>query len=130
MSSKITIDELEKYLWGSAVLLRTHVDAGAYKQYIFRCYSLSVLAMSMMKRVKKQRKNTVKRLLNGMKVISLKFQKELTGAMLETFLRTLVRQLQKLSIKLKLPIQKNYRESLVMHLGQIKIVCRIDYLRI
>ena len=35
MSSKITIDELGKYLWGSAVLLRTHVDAGAYKQYIF-----------------------------------------------------------------------------------------------
>lgn len=35
MSNKITIDELEKYLWGSAVLLRTHVDAGAYKQYIF-----------------------------------------------------------------------------------------------
>lgn len=35
MSNKITIDELEKYLWESAVLLRTHVDAGAYKQYIF-----------------------------------------------------------------------------------------------
>ena len=35
MRNKITIDELEKYLWGSAVLLRTHVDAGAYKQYIF-----------------------------------------------------------------------------------------------
>ena len=35
MSNKITLDELEKYLWGSAVLLRTHVDAGAYKQYIF-----------------------------------------------------------------------------------------------
>lgn len=35
MKSKITLDELEKYLWGSAVLLRTHVDAGAYKQYIF-----------------------------------------------------------------------------------------------
>lgn len=35
MSKKITIDELENYLWGSAVLLRTHVDAGAYKQYIF-----------------------------------------------------------------------------------------------
>lgn len=35
MSNKIAIDELEKYLWGSAVLLRTHVDAGAYKQYIF-----------------------------------------------------------------------------------------------
>ena len=33
--SKITIDALENYLWGSAVLLRTHIDAGAYKQYVF-----------------------------------------------------------------------------------------------
>lgn len=35
MSNKITLEELESYLWGSAVLLRTHIDAGAYKQYIF-----------------------------------------------------------------------------------------------
>lgn len=35
MSNRITIDELELYLWGSAVLLRTNIDAGAYKQYIF-----------------------------------------------------------------------------------------------
>ena len=35
MSRKITQDELETYLWGSAVLLRNHIDAGAYKQYIF-----------------------------------------------------------------------------------------------
>ena len=35
MSSKITQSELETYLWGSAVLLRDHVDAGSYKQYIF-----------------------------------------------------------------------------------------------
>ncbi|MDE6748556.1 MAG: type I restriction-modification system subunit M [Lachnospiraceae bacterium] len=35
MSKRITMDELESYLWGSAVLLRTHIDAGAYKQYIF-----------------------------------------------------------------------------------------------
>lgn len=34
-SKKITQDELESYLWGSAVLLRNHIDAGAYKQYIF-----------------------------------------------------------------------------------------------
>ena len=33
--SKITIEELENYLWGSAVLLRTHIDAGSYKQYVF-----------------------------------------------------------------------------------------------
>ena len=33
--SRISLDELEKYLWDSAVLLRTHIDAGAYKQYIF-----------------------------------------------------------------------------------------------
>ena len=35
MSKQITMEELESYLWGSAVLLRTNVDAGAYKQYIF-----------------------------------------------------------------------------------------------
>ena len=35
MSKKITQDELESYLWGAAVLLRNHIDAGAYKQYIF-----------------------------------------------------------------------------------------------
>ena len=33
--SRISLDELETYLWDSAVLLRTHIDAGAYKQYIF-----------------------------------------------------------------------------------------------
>lgn len=35
MSERITIEELKSYLWNSAVLLRTHIDAGAYKQYIF-----------------------------------------------------------------------------------------------
>lgn len=35
MAERITLDELKTYLWGSAVLLRTHIDAGAYKQYIF-----------------------------------------------------------------------------------------------
>ncbi len=35
MSSRISIEELENYLWGSATLLRTSIDAGAYKQYIF-----------------------------------------------------------------------------------------------
>lgn len=35
MNKRITQDELETYLWDSAVLLRTNVDAGAYKQYIF-----------------------------------------------------------------------------------------------
>ena len=35
MSSRISTTELENYLWGSAVLLRNHIDAGAYKQYIF-----------------------------------------------------------------------------------------------
>lgn len=35
MSNKISLSELETYLWDSAVLLRTSIDAGAYKQYIF-----------------------------------------------------------------------------------------------
>jgi len=35
MSERIPQEELNGYLWGAAVLLRTHIDAGAYKQYIF-----------------------------------------------------------------------------------------------
>ena len=35
MGKRITIAELQSYLWNSAVLLRTSIDAGAYKQYIF-----------------------------------------------------------------------------------------------
>jgi type I restriction enzyme M protein len=35
MSKRIALDELKSYLWNSAVLLRTHIDAGSYKQYIF-----------------------------------------------------------------------------------------------
>lgn len=35
MNNRIPLEELESYLWGSAVLLRNHIDAGAYKQYIF-----------------------------------------------------------------------------------------------
>lgn len=35
MAERLTLDELKSYLWGAAVLLRTHIDAGAYKQYIF-----------------------------------------------------------------------------------------------
>ena len=29
MSKQITQEELESYLWGAAVLLRNHIDAGA-----------------------------------------------------------------------------------------------------
>lgn len=35
MAKQITIDELEKYLWGAAVDLRGQIDAAAYKDYIF-----------------------------------------------------------------------------------------------
>lgn len=35
MAERMTIDELKSYLWHSAVLLRSNIDAGAYKQYIF-----------------------------------------------------------------------------------------------
>lgn len=35
MSNRIELEELKSYLWNSAVLLRTHIDAGSYKQYIF-----------------------------------------------------------------------------------------------
>ena len=34
-SAKMSQEELNSYLWGAAELLRNHIDAGAYKQYIF-----------------------------------------------------------------------------------------------
>lgn len=33
--SRIELNDLKSYLWQSAVLLRNHIDAGNYKQYIF-----------------------------------------------------------------------------------------------
>lgn len=35
MNNRIKLETLENYLWQSAVLLRSNIDAGAYKQYIF-----------------------------------------------------------------------------------------------
>jgi type I restriction enzyme M protein len=35
MSEQVSPEQLKSYLWSSAVLLRTHIDAGSYKQYIF-----------------------------------------------------------------------------------------------
>ncbi|MEA2014170.1 MAG: type I restriction-modification system subunit M N-terminal domain-containing protein, partial [Thermodesulfobacteriota bacterium] len=35
MNKRITQSELESYLWGAATLLRGHIDAGDYKQFIF-----------------------------------------------------------------------------------------------
>ena len=35
MDNRISLDVLKSYLWHSAVLLRSKIDAGAYKQYIF-----------------------------------------------------------------------------------------------
>ena len=35
MAERIALSKLEDYLWQAAVLLRTNIDAGAYKQYIF-----------------------------------------------------------------------------------------------
>jgi len=35
MSARITQQQLESYLWGAATLLRGHIDASDYKQFIF-----------------------------------------------------------------------------------------------
>lgn len=81
MSSKITIDELEKYLWGSAVLLRTHVDAGAYKQYIFPLLFFKRLSDVYDEECEKVRASLVKRHLIGKKTISSRFRMEHIGMM-------------------------------------------------
>jgi len=35
MTDRLSLPELESYLWGAATILRGLVDAGDYKQYIF-----------------------------------------------------------------------------------------------
>ncbi|MGN0879090.1 MAG: N-6 DNA methylase [Oligosphaeraceae bacterium] len=35
MNKRLTLEELKSYLWNSAVILRSNVEASAYKQYIF-----------------------------------------------------------------------------------------------
>ena len=35
MTTRITQQQLESYLWGAATLLRGTIDAGDYKQFIF-----------------------------------------------------------------------------------------------
>ena len=35
MNKSITLNQLESYLWESADFLRSNIDAGEYKQYIF-----------------------------------------------------------------------------------------------
>lgn len=45
----ISLDELEKYLWGAAVLLRGQIDATSYKEYIFLWCSSNVYAMFLMR---------------------------------------------------------------------------------
>ena len=81
MSKQITQEELESYLWGSAVLLRNHIDAGSYKQYIFRCCSSSALTMCMRRRPKRQSRKTGRRQTAGKKLTALSSPKTLTGTM-------------------------------------------------
>ena len=43
----ISLDELEKYLWGAAVLLRGQIDATSYKEYIFPLVFFKRILLSM-----------------------------------------------------------------------------------
>ncbi len=87
MSKRIRIEELQSYLWNSAVLLRTNIDAGAYKQYIFPLLFFKRISDVMMKSVSKFLRNlmAMKKHWNGKKIIASSYRRELTGAMSELF---------------------------------------------
>ena len=59
MANRMTIDELKSYLWDSAVLLRTNIDAGAYKQYIFPLLFFKRICTFTMKKPKLLNRNMV-----------------------------------------------------------------------
>lgn len=69
MSKKITQEELESYLWDSAVLLRNHIDAGAYKQYIFPLLFFKRRTMFMKRRQGMRLRITDRKQLIGRKHI-------------------------------------------------------------
>ena len=84
MSNRITLDELKSYLWNSAVLLRTSIDAGAYKQYIFPLRklrrpskSMATISLTLMKKIS----------------IPLLFLKVIIGKMYDRFLKMLAQLL-------------------------------------
>lgn len=81
MSKKITQDELESYLWGSAVLLRNHIDAGAYKQYIFPLLFFKRLNDVYEEETKKLLRKTDRRLPHGKKYIASLFRMMPIGMM-------------------------------------------------
>lgn len=49
----MTQQELEKYLWGAAKVLRSTIDAGDYNNTFSRCYFSKEYAMYMIKNLKK-----------------------------------------------------------------------------
>ena len=49
MSKVYSQNELNSYLWDSAVLLRTHIDAGSYNSTFFPYYFSKGLVMFMMR---------------------------------------------------------------------------------
>ena len=63
MAERMTLDELKSYLWQSAVLLRTNIDAGAYKQYIFPLMFFKRIC-DVYRRQRKRSRNTEKTLIS------------------------------------------------------------------
>lgn len=47
MTTPIPTGDLEKYLWGAAVLLRGQIDASGYKEFIFPLLFFKAFATSM-----------------------------------------------------------------------------------
>lgn len=81
MSKHITQEELESYLWGSAVLLRNHIDAGSYKQYIFPLLFFKRLNDVYEEETAKATKKMGPRQTAGRKLIALSSLKMPTGTL-------------------------------------------------
>ena len=90
MSKVYSQDELNSYL-DSAVLLRSHIDAGSYKQYIFPLLFFKRISDVYDEECEKSGKCILmmKMLLDGKKIIDLICLKDSIGLILEINLKIL-----------------------------------------
>ena len=81
MAERTPMSELESYLWGSAVLLRTNMMQAVTSNTSFLCFSSSASVTFTMRKLQNLKRSMAKMLICLQTIILSSFQKVITGAM-------------------------------------------------